>query len=68
MDTEEARMSEQFEIGGDIIWSPTNEHIENANLTKFMRQHGISSYDELIQRSTQDVGWYTDAFIKFLNI
>jgi len=61
-------MSEQFEYGGDFIWRPTTNHIERANLTRFMRQHGIADFDELMRRSTHDVAWYTDALLKFLKI
>ncbi len=61
-------MSEQFEFGGEIVWRPTAEHIQGANLTQFMRHHDIADFDELMRRSTEDVAWYTDALIKFLKI
>jgi acetyl-CoA synthetase len=61
-------MTEQFTFGGDIVWTPTSEHLEGANLTKFMRMHDIGNYDELMQRSTSDVAWFTDAVLKFLDI
>ncbi len=53
---------------GDFAWQPTPEHIEQANLTRFMRQHGIADFNELMRRSTDDVSWYTDALLKFLDI
>ena len=61
-------MSDQFTFGGDIVWRPTKEHIERANLTKFMSQHGIKDFAELMSRSTQDVAWFTDAVLKYLDI
>lgn len=61
-------MTEQFTFGGEIVWKPTSEHIENANLTKFMRLHNIKDFDELMQKSTSDVAWFTDAVLKFLDI
>jgi acetyl-CoA synthetase len=61
-------MTEQFKFGGDIVWRPTPGHIEGANLTKFMRLHGIRDFDELMQKSTGDVAWFTDAVLKFLDI
>ena len=61
-------MSETFDFGGEIVWNPTPEHIENANLTAFMRQHDIPDFDALMQRSTEDVKWFTDAVLKFLNV
>ena len=61
-------MTEQFTFGGEIVWNPTPEHIEHANLTAFMRTHGIKDFDELMHRSTTDVAWFTDAVFKFLDI
>ncbi len=61
-------MSDKFEFGGDIVWRPTAAHIENSNLQRFMTQHGIGSFDELMSRSTADVGWFTEAVIAFLGI
>lgn len=61
-------MTEQFKFGGEIVWRPTPEHIEHANLTKFMRLHGIKDFDDLMQKSTRDVAWFTDAVLKFLDI
>lgn len=61
-------MTEQFSFGGEIVWKPTPEHIEHANLTAFMRLHGIEDFDVLMRRSTSDVAWFTDAVFKFLDI
>jgi len=33
-----------------------------------MSRNGIASFDELLQRSTTDVAWFTDALLKFLDI
>jgi acetyl-CoA synthetase len=33
-----------------------------------MRLHGIRDFDELMQKSTGDVAWFTDAVLKFLDI
>lgn len=61
-------MSEPFTFGGEIVWKPQSEQIEHANLTRFMRLHGIQDFEHLMQRSTQDVAWFTDAVLKFLDI
>lgn len=61
-------MTGQFAFGGEIVWKPTPEHIEHANLTKFMRLHGIGDFGELMRKSTSDVAWFTDAVLKFLDI
>ena len=61
-------LKETFEFGGDIVWRPTPEHVEQANLTRFMKMYGIESFDDLMQQSTEDVAWFTDALLKYLNI
>lgn len=61
-------MTEQFNFGGEIVWHPSPEHIAHANLTTFMRAYGIRDFDELMQKSTSDVEWFTDAVLKTLGI
>jgi acetyl-CoA synthetase len=61
-------MGDTFEFGGEVVWRPTPNYVENANLTRFMRQYGIKDFDELMRRSTDDVAWFTDAVLKFLDI
>ncbi len=61
-------MSEIFDFGGEIVWNPTPDHISNANLTAFMRQHDIPDFDALMRRSTDDVKWFTDAVLKFMDV
>ena len=61
-------MSDKFDFGGEIVWRPTPEYIERSNLKRFMDLYGIATYDELQERSTADVAWFTDAVLKFLDI
>jgi len=61
-------MSEAFEVSSQIIWHPSKDYIEKSHLTKFMQQHGISDFDELMFRSTNDVAWFTDSVLKYLDI
>jgi acetyl-CoA synthetase len=42
--------------------------VENANVTRLMRAHGISSIDELRRRSVEDIAWFWDAVVKDLPI
>ena len=51
-----------------IVWRPTQEYIERSHLSAFMNLHNISSFQELIQRSSEDVAWFTDAIIRYLGI
>ena len=52
----------------DIVWRPSEEYLERANVTRLMRAHGIASYDELIRRSTEDIEWFWQAAIDDLGI
>jgi acetyl-CoA synthetase len=61
-------MDKTFEFGGEIVWRPTSDYIEKARLTEFMQLHGIGDFDELMRRSTEDVAWFTDAVLKYLDI
>ena len=52
----------------DIIWRPSNPYIERANITRFMRAHGIGTYEELVARSQDDIAWFWDAVVEDLRI
>ena len=51
-----------------IAWRPTQDVIERAQLTKFMRQTGAANWDELYQKSVEDVEGFTAEVLKFLDI
>ena len=61
-------MTEAFDFGGDVVWRPSPEYVDRSNLKAFMRLHGIGSYADLMQRSTRDVAWFTEAMLEFLDI
>ena len=61
-------MPEQFEFGGEIVWRPNKDYLENARLTAFLKEHKLSDFDELMKRSTEDVSWFTEAVLNFLDI
>jgi acetyl-CoA synthetase len=52
----------------EIAWRPSAEYIENANITRLMRAHGIDSIDALRRRSVEDMEWFWDAVVKDLGI
>ncbi|WP_445548343.1 MULTISPECIES: AMP-binding protein [unclassified Frankia] len=54
--------------GTGYTWTPTSEYIENANVTRLARAHGLSSLAELRERSVRDIGWYWDAVVKDLGL
>src|SRR3954470_16543977 len=52
----------------DLAWTPSDEYIANANVTRLMRTHGLETIDDLRRRSVRDVEWYWDAVVKDLGI
>src|SRR5947207_2220864 len=44
---------------GNYLWTPTPDVVERANISRFMRRHGIADYRELIARSTADIPWFS---------
>lgn len=58
----------EFEFGGEIVWRPTAEYVDGSHLQRFMQQHGIATWHELHRRSVEDVAWFTDAMLRYLNI
>jgi acetyl-CoA synthetase len=62
------KVSDHFTFGGEVVWRPTEAYIEGSHLMRFMRRHGIASYDELMARSTADIAWFTDAVLEYLDI
>lgn len=50
------------------VWEPTPEYVERANVTRFMRTHGIDTIDGLRRRSVEDIAWYWDAVVEDLAI
>src|SRR3954454_14881665 len=52
----------------DVAWKPSPEYVENANVTRLMRAHGIDGIDELRARSIADIGWYWNAVVEDLSI
>jgi len=61
-------MKEQFDFGGEVVWKPSQEYLDQARLTEFMRLNKISDFSELMKRSTEDVPWFTGAVLDYLNI
>lgn len=45
------------------IWEPSKATIAKANVTAFMKKHEISSYNDLILRTTTGVEWFWDACV-----
>ena len=52
----------------DFVWRPHPELVAGSNLAAFMERVGAGSLEELQRRSTEDVGWFTERVIEFLDI
>ncbi len=57
-----------FPFGQEIAWQPNPEWIAQSNLQRFMDRHGIGSYDALLTRAAEDIGWFWDAVMEDLDI
>jgi acetyl-CoA synthetase len=53
---------------GDIVWSPSADVVERANVTRFMRAQRIDSYEDLVRRSQDDIEWFWDAVVRDLDL
>ncbi len=51
-----------------IAWKPTKEVIEKAQLTRFMKQVNVSTFDELYKFSINNVEQFTGEILRFLDI
>ncbi len=53
---------------GDVIWEPSPDVIAKSRLKRFMDQHGIDTFPELLRRADEDIEWFWDAAIKDIDI
>jgi acetyl-CoA synthetase len=49
-------------------WSPEPEQVNNANITQFIKKHGLLDHEELYSRSLQEPNWFYDAIISEFDI
>ncbi len=52
----------------EVIWEPTPEVLERANVVRLMRRHGYSDYRELVARSVVDPEWFWPAAVEDLGL
>lgn len=52
----------------EIAWEPDRETAAATNTSRFMVQHGISSYDELVERSAADPEWFWGEVVDFIGL
>jgi acetyl-CoA synthetase len=52
----------------EIVWRPSPEVLERANVVRLMRRHGIDDYRELVTRSQDDPEWFWPAAVEDMGI
>ncbi|HKJ57780.1 MAG TPA: AMP-binding protein [Halobacteriales archaeon] len=60
----------------EVVFEPSQSFVESTNVWRFMQEHGISDYDELIERTTTEVpgepasgvDWFWDEVVDYLGI
>ena len=48
----------------EIVWNPSEETLERANIVRLMRRHGFNDYWEFQRRSQEDPDWFWPAAIE----
>ncbi|ELZ34556.1 acyl-CoA synthetase [Halogeometricum pallidum JCM 14848] len=60
----------------EVVHEPSREFVESTNVHAFMREYGISDYEELIRRTCEDVEgveesgveWFWDELVDYLGV
>lgn len=52
----------------EYVWQPPADLVGSANVTRFMRAHGIEDVDTLMRRSIEEPAWFWPAVIDDLGI
>ena len=52
----------------ETVWKPDPERAASTHTARFMEQHGIDEFDDLVQRSVSDPEWFWAAAVDYLGI
>lgn len=52
----------------DIAWEPDGDVAAATNTGRFMEMHGITTFDELVARSSEDAEWFWKAVVEFIGL
>ncbi|MEE8568530.1 MAG: acetyl-coenzyme A synthetase N-terminal domain-containing protein, partial [Anaerolineales bacterium] len=58
----------QFPFNQPIVWEPSEEYVQRSRLKRFMDRHHLTSFEELMERSTTDIAWFWEAVFEDLGI
>lgn len=53
---------------GETAWTPTDEYVENANVTRLIREWEVEDIDHLREISVQDIAGYWESVVDDLSI
>jgi len=51
-----------------FVWEPSEKIINQSNIKAFMDRHNIDDYDQLIQKTTDNVEWFWETMAKELDV
>jgi acetyl-CoA synthetase len=57
-----------FATVAEVIWRPSPEVLERANVTRLMRRHGFDDYRDLVRRSQEDPEWFWPAAVEDMGL
>src|SRR6185312_1744147 len=52
----------------DVVWEPSADVLERANVVRFMRRHGYEDFAAFQQRSQDDPEWFWPAVVEDLGL
>lgn len=52
----------------EIAWAPGPESAADTNTSRFMRDHDIDTFDELVERSSSEPEWFWGSIVEFLGL
>jgi acetyl-CoA synthetase len=61
-------MTDKSRNANRIVWEPSRQIVERSHLSRFMHLHGIPDYAALHARSIEEIPWFTEAILDYLDI
>ncbi|HMY04602.1 MAG TPA: hypothetical protein PKA48_14660, partial [Candidatus Obscuribacter sp.] len=52
-------------ITQEVIWQPSGKYLE-SRVAQFMKEHQISDWRQLIERSNEDTEWFWENALKYM--
>jgi len=51
-----------------VVWRPSDEDLERANVVRLMRRHGLDDYRALVARSIEEPEWFWPAAVEDMGL